>query len=62
MKITRIKLTDFMDALKRIHNEGAEYIDIVGVSDNKQDTIMVEVRDEYIRNEGLTDELLNDLL
>lgn len=66
IKVQKIKLLDFMDALKGIYESGADYVDIVGMADEFQDTLVVEVRDEYMAppEEGndITDELLNDLI
>jgi hypothetical protein len=65
MKITRIRLEDLIRALQDVHNDGAEYIDIVGTSDPHQDIIAVEVRDDYFKRDnttGLTDDFLNDLV
>lgn len=61
VRVKKIRLIDFMEALRDIHSNGADYVDILGFSDEMQDTLVVEVRDEYIRDEKLTDELLNSL-
>lgn len=62
MKINKVRLKDFMEALEKMYIDGADYVDIIGVSDEYQDTIAVEVRDEYFRDTLLTDEFLNQLI
>ena len=65
MKITRVRLKDFIEALQSIHDEGADYVDIIGTTDEYQDEIVVEVREDYFKRDnttGLTDDFLNDLI
>ena len=63
IKIEKVRLVDFIEALKGIYDDGVDYVDIVGKVNAHQDIIEVEVRDEYMRNTTkLTDELLNDLI
>lgn len=64
--LQKIWLDDFISTLIDIYERGADYIDIVGCPDGKQDTIELIVRQEYIREDeedgNLTKEKLNDLL
>lgn len=61
IRVRKIRVMDFMNALSEIYDSGAEYIDVIGVSDEMQDTLIFEVRDD-IQNDDITDELLNDLI
>lgn len=61
IRVRKIRVMDFMNALSEIYDSGAEYVDVIGVSDEIQDTLIFEVRDD-IQNDDITDELLNDLI
>jgi hypothetical protein len=44
----KIPLRVFIDILHDAWNNGADYVDIVGVPDQVQDNIAVAIREEYI--------------
>jgi len=44
----KIPLKVFLDILQNAWENGADYVDIVGVPDEVQDNIAVTVREEYI--------------
>lgn len=71
MMLEKIPLGEFIDILVDLFDKGADYIDLVGTPNIKQDGIQIIVRKEYIaeeeRSEGssppITDEdQLNDYL
>jgi hypothetical protein len=66
LRLRKIPLEQFLDALLELYNEGLDYIDLVGTPDSDQDTIgilfsrdymckeMREMYDEEINNEEET--------
>lgn len=50
MILRRILLYDLLSILEHLYDNGADYVDIVGMShvDGTQDEIMIAVKDEYI--------------
>jgi len=64
LTLRKISITDLMNILTVLHEEGAEYVDITGMSDEIRDVMNIDVKEEYIRKEqkGLTDEYLNQLI
>jgi len=62
VKIDKVNLMEFIETLKSIYDSGVEYVDIVGYRNTLQDVMSVEVRDEYMRNMELTDELMDELI
>ena len=65
--LQKIWLDDFISVLIDLYERGADYIDIVGCHDGKEDAMKIIVKDEYLReddgtDEDLTKEKLNDLL
>ena len=62
MKVMKVRLKEFVEMLSDLYDNGADYVDIVGMKDNAQDTIILEVRDEYMRSLVLTDDIFNQLM
>lgn len=59
----KIFLSSFIEALIEIYEKGADYIDITGTINRRQDELTIEVLPEYIRkDETLSGEDINDLL
>lgn len=59
----KIFLPAFIEALIEIYEKGADYIDITGTTNRRQDELTIEVLPEYIRkSESLSGEDINDLL
>ena len=53
VRLKKIPLEIFLEALEDLYNMGLEYIDIVGVHDEEQDTIGIMYTAEYM-NKDLT--------
>lgn len=59
----KIFLPAFIEALIEIYEKGADYIDITGTINRRQDELTIEVLPEYVRkSESLSEEDINDLL
>jgi hypothetical protein len=54
VRLNKIPLGTFLDALLELYNEGLDYIDIVGVPDENQDTVGIVFTKEYM-SEGMRD-------
>jgi hypothetical protein len=75
-KFKKIPLKMLIETLIHIHDSGANYVDIIGISGETQDVVTISVEYEYmsteeaevpedthlINNKTLSDEDLNDLL
>jgi len=55
VRLRKIPLQAFLDALINIYNSGVDYIDIVGAPDEIQDTIGIMFSDEYFSKEERDD-------
>ena len=53
IKLHRIPLKDFLDILESFYEVGADYVDIIGVPDEEQDSIGVAVKPEYFNKEDI---------
>ena len=75
VKFQKIPLKGLIETLQEVYNQGADFIDIVGIPDEDQDIIGIHVREEYLSEdledeeeeqdedqEGLSDEDLNQLI
>jgi len=73
VRLKKIPLRPFLEALKDIYERGVDYIDIIGVPGEEQDSIGISVIEEYFapEEEGddddippteLSDEDLNQLI
>ena len=75
VRLNKIPLQVFIDALMDVYNSGADFIDLVGKPDEEQDVVGIIVRMEYMATEEereedaekklnvkLSDEDLNQLL
>ncbi len=66
--LKKIYLKDFIEILLDIYERGADYIDITGTTNPDQDTLGIQVMNDYLRkddgegvpkNDKLTDDLIN---
>ena len=74
VKFQKIPLKELIETLHAVYNQGADFIDIVGVPDEEQDVIGIHAREEYFFDEReeyffeeedpeeLSDEDLNQLI
>ena len=58
--LRKIELKVFIDTLVQVYNSGADYIDIVGNPDEKQDTIGIIVHDEYMSEDQERIEIIDE--
>lgn len=64
IKLTKIPLEAFINALEQVWESGANFIDIIAIPDVQQDVIGIAVRDEYmevLEEEEYEDEYNNDV-
>lgn len=76
MKVRKIDLETFIDILMDIYNQGVDYVDIIGILGEEQDSVAVSFSKEYMSEEhsdnfdninsdndkNLSDEDLNQLI
>ena len=60
IKLHKIPLKDFLDILESFYEIGADYVDIIGVPDEEQDSIGVAVKPEYFNKENTEENKLSD--
>ena len=58
--IRKIALQAFIETLVNVYNSGADYVDIIGSPDEKQDTIGIVVHEDYLSKDDQTIELISD--
>lgn len=51
VRLHKIPLGTFLDALLELYNEGLDYIDLVGTPDKNQDTIGIMFTQDYMSQE-----------
>lgn len=51
IKIEKIHIVKLIESLIYLHNAGADYVDIVGETEDKEDTLFLNVREEYLCSE-----------
>jgi len=61
VRLKKIPLGIFIQALMDIYNTGVDYVDLIGVPGEEQDTIGIAFCDEYLSNEEETEEDIEDL-
>lgn len=54
--LKKIPLKLFLDVLTRAWNDGADYIDIIGIPDKIQDNIGIAIKEEYYTKENPEEE------
>lgn len=56
VRLKKIPLSEFINVLTDIYSMGVDYVDIIGVPDEEQDSISITFTKEYM-SEELSDEL-----
>ena len=75
VRFRKINLRVLIETLSHIYDAGADYVDIIGIQDDVQDTINIVVQEEYVNtgvneeedeeeedNDKLSDEDINNLI
>jgi hypothetical protein len=68
IRLHKIPLGPFLDALLELYNEGLDYVDLVATPDEQQDTIGILFTQEYMSKEmrdqygDITDEIADEIL
>lgn len=52
----KVPLEELIEVLSQVYEQGADYVDIVGMPDEEQDTIGIYVYPEYMNKEGEKEE------
>ncbi len=60
VRFRKINLQFLIETLTHIYDAGADYVDIVGTQDDVQDTINIIVQEEYMTEENLEEEPLEE--
>ena len=60
IRFRKINLQMLIETLTHIYDAGADYVDIVGMQDDVQDTINIIVQEEYMTEEPLEEEPLEE--
>ena len=61
VRLKKIPLGIFIQSLMDIYNSGVDYVDILGVPGEEQDTIGVAFCDEYLNKDSEDDVTFEDL-
>lgn len=56
IRLKKIPLKALLEALTDIYNRGVDYVDILGVPGEEQDSIGIAIKEEYFSEEILDDE------
>ena len=56
VRFRKINLQMLIETLTHIYDAGADYVDIVGMQDDVQDTINIVVQEEYMTEEPIEEE------
>lgn len=51
MRIRKVPLEMFLDVLTDLYNKGVDYVDIIGILDDKQDSIGISFSKDYMNEE-----------
>jgi hypothetical protein len=69
LTLQKIPLESLIEILANLYNKGADYIDVTGTSNDGQDVISINVREEYMMDDeeeeeenNLSDEDLTQLI
>lgn len=69
LRLKKIPLKPFLEALTDIYNRGVDYVDIIGAHGDEQDSIGIAIKEEYFSEpeeeedeEDLSDEDINQLI
>ena len=61
IRFRKINLQFLIETLTHIYDAGADYVDIVGMQDDVQDTINIIVQEEYMTEEPIEEEEEQDI-
>ena len=61
IRFRKINLQLLIETLTHIYDAGADYVDIVGMQDDVQDTINIIVQEEYMTEEPIEEEEEEDI-
>jgi len=56
IRLKKIPLKIFLEALTDIYNRGVDFIDIIGKHGEEQDSIGIAIKEEYFSNDDILDE------
>lgn len=56
LRLKKIPLKTFLDALMDIYNRGVDFIDIIGMPGEEQDSIGIAIKEEYFSKDDISDE------
>jgi hypothetical protein len=56
IRLKKIPLKIFLEALTDIYNRGVDFVDIIGSSGEEQDSIGIAIKEEYFSNDNILDE------
>lgn len=60
VRLKKIPLFVFLEALTDIYNRGVDYVDIIGVPGEEQDSICISVKEEYFSENGEDDQPIDE--
>lgn len=60
VRFRKINLQFLIETLTHIYDAGADYVDIIGIQDDVQDTINIVVQEEYMNTEENEEEENDD--
>jgi hypothetical protein len=60
VRFRKINLQFLIETLTHIYDAGADYVDIIGIQDDIQDTINIVVQEEYMNTEENEEEENDD--
>lgn len=56
----KIDLHSFIQALIKVYNSGADYIDLIGKSEETSDTVSIVVHEDYLSDEEEEEDIVDD--
>lgn len=54
--IKKVPLKALLDILQEVWEKGADYVDIIGVTGDVENNVLIAIRDDYMNNEEEEDE------
>ena len=60
LMLRKIVLEDFINVLIDIYEKGADYIDLVAMPDDVEDTLIIQVMQDYLREEEEQHDITKD--
>ena len=56
----KIDLHSFIQTLIKVYNSGADYIDLIGKSEETSDTVSIVVHEDYLSDEEEEEDIIDD--